>query len=109
MNISDILAKKSGGSLMGNMTFDIAKQEVDYGFSLSRIKLTDLTYYTRIPLNLRGKLNGKIAGKIRKGNFDLDTSLELAGTRVYNDKYPNSHLDIKYQNKKLFSVSNCKK
>ncbi len=104
--IEDFKANKSKGKLRGSLGYDLKSKDLIVNLSVKAVPIQESSYYSRVPLNLRGNLNGDISLNYNNEKWSGVSKLKLTDSFVYNKRYSDSSLDIDLNNKSsLFKLN----
>lgn len=95
IQVNEIRALKSRGEIRGGLDYQLPTSTLSYSFDIEDVPLSEISYYSKIPLNLRANLDGNIAGIKDKLKHNITTALKLTDTFVGAEKYNDSFINFK--------------
>jgi len=102
VKISNLIARKSNGKVEGQFKLVIPNRTYEASVKLTDIPLQDSTYYTKVPLNLRGNLNGNVELNKTTDKFTGSLKMKMNKSFVFNEEFPDSSIIGSFDGKNSF-------
>ena len=102
VKISNLIARKSNGKVQGKFKLEIPNGTYEASLKLTDISVQDSTYYTKVPLNLRGNLNGNFELNKSTEKFTGSLKMKMNKSFVFNEEFPDSSIVGSFDGKNSF-------
>lgn len=101
IKVKNLKGVKAKGRVELDLEYDIKKNDLVFTSGLEQIKLEDLFYYTKLPVNLQGQVSGYLSGRSLNNSWEVKSKLKLTKATVGYHRYADSVLDVELRENQL--------
>lgn len=99
--VDDFVAKKANGHIYTKLLYRLGSDQMSFTTRFADIALSEVSNYSKIPLDLQGDINATLIGFLDNDKWKLEGDVDLDKTSVLSEKYVDSKLTFEYDNEIL--------